>query len=206
MAKGGLGRPKVSPGPAMPCPATPYGQDTPETAVRQFQGWPACRAPVLRPSSIPLDTPHCTPIMVILMSFSRPASSHFLSDVPLQEQVNQSSSFLHQRRFSWGIHGLSKVLLGPTIPYHSMPCGWPPLKWPYIFFRDGSWVGSLQPSHDPLGGNCMTRGTVNGQVSGHNDTPFGRPTPGRPIGRPGVGRPSGVVGVFSYYLLLILFF
>jgi hypothetical protein len=24
-------------------------------------------------------------------------------------------------------------------------------------------------------------------LSGHNDTPFGRPTPGRPIGRPGVG-------------------
>jgi hypothetical protein len=29
---------------------------------------------------------------------------------------------------------------------------------------------------------------------GHNDTPFGRPTPGRPDGRPGVGRPSGVMG------------
>jgi hypothetical protein len=27
------------------------------------------------------------------------------------------------------------------------------------------------------------------QLRGHNDTPFGRPTPGRPIGRPAVGRP-----------------
>jgi hypothetical protein len=31
---------------------------------------------------------------------------------------------------------------------------------------------------------------------GLNDTPFGRPTPGRPNGRLGVGRPSGVIGVF----------
>jgi hypothetical protein len=33
-------------------------------------------------------------------------------------------------------------------------------------------------------------------LRGHNDTPFGRPTPGQPIGRPGVGRPSGVIGGF----------
>jgi hypothetical protein len=31
-----------------------------------------------------------------------------------------------------------------------------------------------------------------------NDTPFGRPTPGRPIGHPGVGHPQSVFGVFSY--------
>ena len=31
---------------------------------------------------------------------------------------------------------------------------------------------------------------------GHNDTPCGRPAPGRPIGRPGSGRPQGVVGVY----------
>jgi hypothetical protein len=37
----------------------------------------------------------------------------------------------------------------------------------------------------------------------HNDTPCGRPAPGRPIGRPGVGRPLGVIGVFSYYQLII---
>ena len=37
---------------------------------------------------------------------------------------------------------------------------------------------------------------IRGQLGGHNDTPFGRPTPGRPISRPGVGRPQGVLGVF----------
>jgi hypothetical protein len=36
---------------------------------------------------------------------------------------------------------------------------------------------------------------------GHNDTPFGRPTPSRPAGHPGVGWPSGVCCMF--YLLLI---
>jgi hypothetical protein len=36
---------------------------------------------------------------------------------------------------------------------------------------------------------------IRGKLRGHNDTPFGQPTPSRPIGRPGVGRPSGVFGV-----------
>jgi hypothetical protein len=44
-----------------------------------------------------------------------------------------------------------------------------------------------------------------GAVKGHNHTPFGRPTPGRPIGRPGVDRPKSVIGVFSYYELVVLF-
>jgi hypothetical protein len=36
-------------------------------------------------------------------------------------------------------------------------------------------------------------------VSGHNNSPFGRPTPGRLIGRPGVGHPQGVFGVLIYH-------
>jgi hypothetical protein len=42
-------------------------------------------------------------------------------------------------------------------------------------------------------------------LSGHNDTPFRQPIPGRPIGRPGYGRPSGLFGSFSYYQLVIFF-
>jgi hypothetical protein len=33
---------------------------------------------------------------------------------------------------------------------------------------------------------------IRGQLRGHNDTPFGRPSPGRPIGHPGAGHPQGV--------------
>jgi hypothetical protein len=40
---------------------------------------------------------------------------------------------------------------------------------------------------------------IRGPLRGHNDTPFGRPTPGRPIGRLGVVHPQGIFGVFSYY-------
>jgi hypothetical protein len=40
---------------------------------------------------------------------------------------------------------------------------------------------------------------IRGQLRGHNDTPFGRPTPGQPIGRPGVSRPLGVFGGLNYY-------
>jgi hypothetical protein len=47
---------------------------------------------------------------------------------------------------------------------------------------------------------------IRGQLRGHNNTPIGRPTPGRPIGRPGVGCPMGVFGGFSYYQLVMLFF
>jgi len=35
-------------------------------------------------------------------------------------------------------------------------------------------------------------------LRGHNDTPFGRPNPGRPIGCPEVGRSKGVFGGSSY--------
>jgi hypothetical protein len=38
------------------------------------------------------------------------------------------------------------------------------------------------------------------QLRDHNDTPFGRPAPGRPSGRPGSGHPSGV---FLYVLVTI---
>jgi hypothetical protein len=62
MAWGGHGLPKVSCGPAMPNPSTPCGRATSETASWLFQGWPACRAGGLRPSSTPLDTPRRTPM------------------------------------------------------------------------------------------------------------------------------------------------
>jgi hypothetical protein len=38
-----------------------------------------------------------------------------------------------------------------------------------------------------------------GPLWGHNDTPCGRPTPGRPVGRPGAGRPQGVFAGLSYF-------
>jgi hypothetical protein len=44
---------------------------------------------------------------------------------------------LAQGHISRGIQVLHKVLLGPAIPYHSMPCGWSPLKQPYGQFRGG---------------------------------------------------------------------
>jgi hypothetical protein len=40
---------------------------------------------------------------------------------------------------------------------------------------------------------------IRGPLRGHNDTPFGRPTPGRPIGHPGVGLPQGVLGGLNYH-------
>jgi hypothetical protein len=39
---------------------------------------------------------------------------------------------------------------------------------------------------------------IRGQLRGLNDTPFGRPTPGRPIGHPGIGHPQGVCWCFQF--------
>jgi hypothetical protein len=41
-------------------------------------------------------------------------------------------------------------------------------------------------------------------LRGHNDTPFGWPTPGRSIGRPEVGHSQDVFGVFFCYELVML--
>jgi hypothetical protein len=50
--------------------------------------------------------------------------------------------------------------------------------------------------HDLGDAKCIV---IRGQLRGHNDTPFGRPTPCRLISRPVDGCRQGVFGVFSYY-------
>jgi hypothetical protein len=69
MARGGHGLPKVSPGPAMPYPSTPWGRATPEMNLRLFLGWLTRRASGLRPSSTPLDTPRRTPMLESTLNF-----------------------------------------------------------------------------------------------------------------------------------------
>jgi hypothetical protein len=44
------------------------------------------------------------------------------------------------------------------------------------------------------------------QLRGHNDTPFGRPTPGRPIGRPGLDHPLGILVFFQLLLISNILF
>jgi hypothetical protein len=57
MARACHGLPKVLLGSAMRHASTPWGRATPKVALQLFQGWPACRAGNLRPSSTTLDTP-----------------------------------------------------------------------------------------------------------------------------------------------------
>jgi hypothetical protein len=62
---------KYHPGPprrTMPYPSMSCGQATPEMALWVFQGRPTHRVGGLQPSSIPLDTPHHTPMPVDLVS------------------------------------------------------------------------------------------------------------------------------------------
>jgi hypothetical protein len=44
---------------------------------------------------------------------------------------------------------------------------------------------------------------IRGQLRGHNNTPFGWPTPSWPISHPRVGRRQGLFGSLSYLSLLI---
>jgi hypothetical protein len=50
-----------------------------------------------------------------------------------------------QAHMTWGIHGLPKVLLELSMPYHSTPCRRSPLKWRYGRFRGGCPQGA-QPA------------------------------------------------------------
>jgi hypothetical protein len=43
---------------------TPCRRATPDTALWPFQGWPACKAGGLRPSSTSLETPRRTPVLL----------------------------------------------------------------------------------------------------------------------------------------------
>jgi hypothetical protein len=56
-------------------------------------------------------------------------------------------------------------------------------------------------SHDFAGGSHDQTDAewivIRTELWGHNDTPFGRPAPGRPSGRPGSGRPSGIFCMFE---------
>jgi hypothetical protein len=54
---------KASLGPAMPYPSMLYRQATTETALLPSQDCLTHRACNLRPSSTPLDTPQCTPML-----------------------------------------------------------------------------------------------------------------------------------------------
>jgi hypothetical protein len=121
MAMGGHGLPKVSLGPPMPCPSTPCGRATPETALRPFQGWPTRRASGLRLSSTPLDTTPCTPMPWDRISvFSTP------NEKGAYHLIGFGVNFLILS--SRGVrHGVSK---GGKTAAGRLPCKRPPLKWP----------------------------------------------------------------------------
>jgi hypothetical protein len=61
------------------------------------------------------------------------------------------------------------------------------------YFAENSAAGK---SHDQGDAKWIV---IRRPLRGHNDTPFGRPTPCRSLVRPRVGRPQGVIGGFSYY-------
>jgi hypothetical protein len=57
MVRGIHGLPKVSPGPAMTNPSTPFRRVTPKMALRPFLEGPTRKAGGLQPFSTPFDTP-----------------------------------------------------------------------------------------------------------------------------------------------------
>jgi hypothetical protein len=61
-----------------------------------------------------------------------------------------------------------------------------------------SFVGE---SHDQADAEWIV---IRTQLRGHNDMPFGRPTPSQPIGHPGVGHPQGISGVILFLNVVYL--
>jgi hypothetical protein len=134
MARDCHGLPKVSPRLTMPYPSMPC----PETALWPFQGWPACRAGNLRPSSTPLDIPRRTPMakqigrslpfVLIPVIYKTWRPHRFPLPNPDKEKwvdFPTASPFNHGR-ISSGVHGLPKISLCPAILYYSTPCRRPP--------------------------------------------------------------------------------
>jgi hypothetical protein len=72
---GGHELPKVSPGARHARPFTPCGRTNRETALRPFQGWPACRMGSLRLSSTLLDTPNHPPVVLRVGEFMSSVST-----------------------------------------------------------------------------------------------------------------------------------
>jgi hypothetical protein len=83
-----------------------------------------------------------------------------------------------------------------TMPYHSTPCGQPPLQGrrPAAVLVH-PWIphGEI---HDQGDAKWIV---IRRSLWGHNDMPCRWPAPGRPIGRLGSGHPQGIMGGFSYY-------
>jgi hypothetical protein len=71
-------------------------------------------------------------------SFSHDVHLHlFLKGYMVTFQKRLSPINTWHDRMARGGHGVPKVLLGPTMPFPSTLCGWPPLKLPYSHFRSG---------------------------------------------------------------------
>jgi hypothetical protein len=62
----------------MPYPSTPFGPNTPETALWPFQGWPAGRAGSLWPSSTPFGMPLRMPMKAPIRGLMPDRSPTFL--------------------------------------------------------------------------------------------------------------------------------
>jgi hypothetical protein len=85
------------------------------------------------------------------------------------------------------------------------PCGLPFLDRPLAWSRDGCSQGveclgagqgiGYGEFQDQVDAEWIV---IRGQLRGHNDKPFGRPTPGRPIGRPGA-----LAALRAYLLVLV---
>jgi hypothetical protein len=135
IVKGIHGLLKVSPGSALPDPSMPCGRATPKMALQPFKGWLACRR-------------------VACSRLLSPWTHHTVWGFPT---VYCSHSSVHGR-IARSIHGLPKVLLGPTMLYPSTPCGQANSKKALQPFQEWSSLkaGSLWSSFTPLETRCHT--------------------------------------------------
>jgi hypothetical protein len=115
MRRGGHGLPKVSPGPALPYPATPCELATPKTALWPFLRWPSHRVGGLRPSFALLDTPRRTPMRQI---------------ASMTQVLFWGFANCH-RCMAWGVQGSRRR------PQALCSADGPSLKWPLGFRRVG---------------------------------------------------------------------
>jgi hypothetical protein len=152
VARGGHGPPKVSRGPAIPCPSTPCGRVTPQNGFVAVSGWTACGC------LLPVWTPHAIRLCRLLRWYS--GGDFFLSTMCLR--IIDKVAYLIMGNVVLFLRAMVPVFfvgvwrgvaMDPLKHHEGLPCptlprpaGRSPPKWPCCRFRvDGLW-----PSATPL--------------------------------------------------------
>jgi hypothetical protein len=173
MARSGHGLPKVSPRPFYAL-KRPYGR---------FRGDPPAGQPtaMFYPFGHPSPYAYAFQTLVLSLPFVSDSSSAAAASSPFTVTFVSFLLFIDTFFFFMVSYKNEATSEGQVIMLHAHHSHHSVIHGKFRDQGDAKWI------------------VIRGQLRGHNDASFMRPTPGRLIGHPGVGYPQGVINSFSYY-------